>query len=115
MMSSVKGNCLVFIQNVLTHAWGPKTLLFFGHKALPPKKRSYGQIRFPSLLFQYFLDTIRVLYSQIQATKANDRNRPNMPFDRKKKSGVSGLQVDTAVDGHRVDCMDSQRLRTSSC
>ena len=47
--------------------------VFLGQKALPEKKKSYGLIRCPSLLFQYVIDKIRVLYGQIRATKANDR------------------------------------------
>ena len=73
-------------------AWGPKTLLFFGQKALPEKSGHTAKYVFLRLFFN-IVSTTYGFYTakygqlwQMTETKNNlsDKHMPHMPFDRKK-------------------------------
>ena len=73
-------------------SWGPKTLLCFGQKALPEKSGHTATYDVRRFFFLNILSTkygfYTAKYGQLrQMTEKNNlsgKNRPNMPFDRKK-------------------------------
>ena len=75
---NVVDNMLYLYIHTYIYILGPQNTVFSWSKGFARKKWSYGQIRFPLLSFQYFIDKIRVLYGQIRATLANDRKK--QPF-----------------------------------